>query len=209
MTAKTHPPSAPVTGPLDAIQRQCGATMVPRGGRWVAAHFGSPTSETAVCLSTVGLADRFDRTTLELRGAPVSIEAALELASLGGEDVGGAQVGPRDAIVRCDDADREWCLTTLPSTGVAIEITERFAAIELIGPRAAQLIRAAMIELPDRMVTAIALETDTYELLIDREDGPELWRCLLTAGASVSVACVGLDALTQLAAARQHRRRRC
>ena len=207
MTARTHEPSTPVAGPLDAILRQCGATMVPRDGRWVAAHFGSPTGETAVCLSTVGLADRFDRTTFVLRGAPAGIEAALELAAACAQDVGGVEVGPRDAIVRCNRDDSEECRTAVLCTGVVIETTERFAAIELIGPRAAQLIRAATLELLDHLVIAIAYDADTYELLIDCDHGADLWGCLLTAGTSVSVACVGLDALTQLAAARHIGRR--
>lgn len=45
-------------------------------------------------------------------------------------------------------------------------------------------------------------DPDTHELLIDRASGPMLWSRLLEAGASVSVACVGLDALAHLAAAR-------
>ena len=181
--------------------------MVPRDGRWVAAHFGSPTSETAVCLSTVGLADRFDRATLELRGAAADIETALALAAIGGEDVAGVQITPRDAIVRCNRADAETCLAALLGTDLAIEITDRLAAIEVIGPRAAQLIRAAMLELPNHVVTTIAHDTDTYELLIDRDHGPNLWACLLSAGAAVSVACVGLNALAHLAAARHSARR--
>jgi hypothetical protein len=176
--------------------------MVPRDGRWVAAHFGSASSETAVCVSTVGLADRFDRTTLELRGAPTDIEAALEQAALSAPHVRCVKVSPRDAIVRCNHVDGDMCVAGLIDTDVAVEITERFAAIEVIGPRAAQLIRAAILELPDRVVIAIAPDSDTYELLIERGDGPALWSCLLAVGASVSVACVGLDALTHLAAAR-------
>ena len=181
--------------------------MVPRDGRLVAAHFGSPASETAVCLSTVGLADRFDRATLELRGAPADVETALELTAGSADDVGCVQLSPRDAIVRCNHADSDRCLAVLLSTDVAIEITERFAAIEVIGPRAAQLTRAAILELPDHAVITVRYDTDTYELLIDRDNGPDVWESLLTAGASVSVACVGLDALTHLAAAR-HRTRR-
>jgi glycine cleavage system aminomethyltransferase T len=202
MTTQTHESSPPLAGPLDAILRQHGATMVARDGRWVAAHFGSATSETAVCVSTVGLADRFDRTTLELRGNPADVETALELAAASAEDVGCVQVTPRDAIARCNHARTDACIATLLSTDVAIEITERYAAIEVIGPRAAELIRAAILELPDQVVIAIEHDTDTYELLIERDNGPYLWNCLLTVGTAVSIACVGLDALTHLAAAR-------
>ena len=176
--------------------------MVARNGRWVAAHFGSPTSETAVCLSTVGIADRFDRATIELRGAPPDIDTAVLLATRSGEHVSASRIGPRDALVRCDRADTDTCTAALLTTDVAIEIADRFAAIEVIGPRAAQLIRAVALKLPDHDVIVIETSNDSYELLIDRHAGPRLWSSLLDAGTSVSVACVGVEALEHLAAAR-------
>ena len=42
--------------------------MVTRHGWWVAAHFGSPAGELALCETAVGLADRSDLGKLELRG---------------------------------------------------------------------------------------------------------------------------------------------
>jgi glycine cleavage system aminomethyltransferase T len=64
-------------GPLEGILRGHGATMTVRRGRYVAADFGSATSEAAVCLKTVGICDRSDRSTFEIRGAPEAIEDAL------------------------------------------------------------------------------------------------------------------------------------
>jgi glycine cleavage system aminomethyltransferase T len=49
--------------PLEAVLRAHGAVMAMRHGHLVAAHFGSVTSETAVCLRSVGLADGFGRGT--------------------------------------------------------------------------------------------------------------------------------------------------
>ena len=82
-----------------------------------------------------------------------------------------------------------------------MEVTDSLAGIEVIGPRATQLIRAVSLELLDREVIVLDTGTDAYELLIDRDGAPQLWSCLLDAGKSVSVACVGLEALDHLAAA--------
>ena len=196
----TSQTAVPVAGPLHAILRRHGATMVARGGRWTAAHFGSPTSETAVCLSTVGIADRSDRTTIELRGAPDDVDTALDTVESVAEQIGTARTGPSLAIVRCDHADT--CAVALLGTDVAVEVTDRLAGIEVIGPRATELIRAVSLQLLDREVIVLDTGTDAYELLIDRDDAPQLWSCLLDAGRSVSVACVGLEALEHLAAAR-------
>jgi hypothetical protein len=176
--------------------------MVVRDGRWVAAHFGSPTSETAVCLSTVGIADRFDRATIAIGGAPTDIGTALEVVAEGGAHIIAVRIGARDGIVRCDQADTDTCIAALLGTDVGVEITDRFAAIELVGPRAAQLLRAVALQLPDHNVIVAENGADSFELLVDRQIGPQLWSSLLDAGASVSVACVGLEALEHLAAAR-------
>jgi glycine cleavage system aminomethyltransferase T len=61
---------------MTTMLRRHGATMVERDGRWVAAHFGSPASEAAVCRSRVGLAERSDRATLELSGDPAGRRGA-------------------------------------------------------------------------------------------------------------------------------------
>ena len=51
--------------------------MASRHGRRVPAHFGSIAAEEAVCLRSVGMADRSDRDTFELRGTPSAVESAL------------------------------------------------------------------------------------------------------------------------------------
>ena len=56
--------------PLETVARNHGAVMAPRHGRRVPAHFGSVGAEEAVCLRGVGMADRSDRDTFELRGTP-------------------------------------------------------------------------------------------------------------------------------------------
>jgi hypothetical protein len=173
--------------------------MVVRDGRCIAAHFGSPTSETAVCLSTVGIADRSDRTTFELRGAPSDIDAAIASLPPPGAPVSWARTGSRSAIVRCEHTDTAACSAALLGADVAIEISNRFAAIEVIGPRASELLRAVDVHRPGTDVVVLENRATSYELLIDAETGSALWGRLLDAGAPLRVACVGLEALEHLA----------
>src|SRR5258708_1857527 len=127
--------------PLEDVVTRHGASIVNRHGRHMAAHYGSPASEAAVCLSTVGIADRFDRTTLELRGAPTDLERALDgLARLQVRSWH-SRLTSRTAIVRCEQPDTAQCVNVLiPVEGtVGIDMSDRYAAIGIIGPRAAQL----------------------------------------------------------------------
>ena len=68
----------PVRGPLDDLVREAGATMIVRDGRWVAAHYGSRAGEVAACQRAVGIADRFDRATLEIGGDPAAVDRVVE-----------------------------------------------------------------------------------------------------------------------------------
>ena len=58
---------------METVARNHGAAMATRHGRRVPAHFGSVGAEEAVCLRSVGMADRSDRETFELRGAPSAV----------------------------------------------------------------------------------------------------------------------------------------
>ena len=69
-----HPTAS---SPLETVARNHGAAMAERHGRRVPAHFGSAGAEEAVCLRGVGMADRSDRDTFELRGTPSAVESAL------------------------------------------------------------------------------------------------------------------------------------
>ena len=169
--------------------------MVTRRGRLVAAHFGSAASEAAVCLSTVGIADRSDRPTLELRGAPADLDAAL--ADL--RFAWWSRISPVRAIVRCDRAHEAACRTALsrsPSAAV-VDPGERYAAIGLIGPRAEELLDGLQGE---RRFHVLREADGCLELLVAAADGPALWQRLLAAGTPLNLACVGLDALEHLAA---------
>lgn len=79
--------------------------MVSRHGRSVAAHFGSAASEAAVCLTTVGLADRYDRMTLELHGAPQDVDLALAGIAALRRHSWCSRRSDSHAIIRCESAD--------------------------------------------------------------------------------------------------------
>jgi glycine cleavage system aminomethyltransferase T len=188
--------------PLDSLLRGHGATMAIRHGRCVAAHFGSAASETAVCLRTVGIADRSERTTFELRGAPGDVDEAL--AALGPPDAAAwwARTSARTAIVRCEYVDAPRCAAAvLPAEGtLAVDVSSRYAAIGVVGPLAEDLLATAAIDDGDGRPIVMRDGQGALELLVDTGEAERLWARLLEAGAPFRVACVGLDALEHLAA---------
>lgn len=192
------------TSPLDAVVRRHGATMINRHGRSVAAHFGSATSEAAVCVSTVGLADRSDRTTFELHGAPQDIELALAALAQMNDRAWWKRITSRTAIVRCEYADTSTCASAMiPADGtLVVNVSDRYAAIAVIGPRAGDLLGAA-VSPPGPQPIVLQDGSNTLEVLVEAASGPALWAHMLEAGAPFQVACVGLDALDHLAASRR------
>ncbi len=183
-------------GPLESVLYRDGATMFVRHGRRVAAHFGSRAGEEAVCIKAVGLADRSDRTTLEVRG---DVDAALmELAALGNRSWS-SYSGPDRAVVRCDFGDTAACLAVLePAAGVeVVDRTSAFAAMALVGPNAEALLADA--DLPSSAITLHEAGL-LYEVLVPASQGPTVWDLLLETGARFRIGCVGLEALEHLEA---------
>lgn len=176
--------------------------MVDYCGRRVAAHFGSPASEATVCLRTVGMADRWDRVTLELRGEPMGVEECLDGL---GTTAWSARVSDVRALVRCERADEPACLRVLAHAEDVsrLDVSSAVAAIQLIGPRAWRLLDAG--HLADAVVVLEA--PDRYEVLTAAGDATVVWRRLLEAGRPHGLACVGLEALGHLAASGRLRRR--
>jgi hypothetical protein len=103
----TERPDAEQRSPLGDVLRRHGATMTTRHGRRVAAHFGSMATETAVCTGTLGIADRFDRTTLKLWGEPMDVRLALAALDRLPQRSWSSPLSARGAIVRCERADME------------------------------------------------------------------------------------------------------
>lgn len=186
---------------LSTILRRHGATLVERHGRCVAAHFGSPVGEEAVCRSTVGLADRSDRTTLEVRGPAADVDAALaELARLG-ERAWSLRLSPGHALVRCEGEDAAACESAVvqPDGTSVLDLGEAYAGLDLIGPRAGDVLRAAGLDRDDSTALVVREDRAFVELLVPRAQGPALWNRLLDAGAPSGLACVGIEALQRLA----------
>lgn len=189
--------SPTVSSPLETVARNHGATMATRHGRRVPAHFGSVGAEEAVCLRSVGMADRADRETFELRGFPGALENALVTV---GEYAWCSFIAADRALVRCEQEHAAVCtalLRKLPEV-TASNRTAAYAAIGLIGPRAKELLMEIDLN-PSGQIIQEAL--GCYEILVAAERGPELWEHLLVSGAPYDLACVGHDALDRLAAA--------
>lgn len=203
-----------------------GAVLHERDGHTVATSYGSVPGEIAVCMKSVGLADRSDFGTLELRGDQDLLDRAL-IARLGDPAVapGGARrqravwylrldrrrallVGPHAALASGPPMGRGRDRADLPHRDIGSAV----ARISVIGPRAARLLDAA--ELPgelaigavgrdpaDTDVVGILRESQRRFLLIVQASAADaLWTRLLAAGEPLGAAFVGLDALTLLSA---------
>jgi glycine cleavage system aminomethyltransferase T len=185
------------SSPLETVARNHGAAMASRHGRRVPAHFGSVGAEEAVCLRAVGMSDRSDRDTFELRGTPTAVENALVAV---GEYAWCSFVTADRALARCEH-EHAAAVTALLANQDGLSAAQRssaFAAIGLIGPRAKELLMEVDLN-PSGVVIQEA--QGCYEILLSAERGPELWESLLEAGAPYGLACVGHDALDRLAAA--------
>jgi glycine cleavage system aminomethyltransferase T len=165
----------------------------------VPVSFGSTAAEEAVCQKGVGMADRSDRDTFELRGDPVAIETALtELGPL----VWASFIGADRALVRCAAESTAEVSDVLTHYGdVAVKArTAAYAVIGLVGPRASELLNEVDLT-PSGLIIREA--RDAFEILLPADHGPSLWDFLVEAGEPFDLACVGLDALDRLAAARR------
>ena len=186
--------------PLETVARNHGAVMAERHGRRVPAHFGSTAAEEAVCQTGVGMADRSDRDTFELRGDPVAIETRPDRARR-------ARLGllhrrrPRRRPLRRRSTPR--CPTCSAHYGdVAVTTAPpAYAAIGLDRPARARAPRTRSTSRPSGLIIREA--RDCFEILLPAAHGPQLWDYLVEAGEPFELACVGHDALDRLAAARR------
>jgi len=147
--------SALAHSPLEPQLQKAGATMVTRHGWWVAAHFGSPAGELALCETAVGLADRSDLGKLELRGEAAAIELLVGQLSGGQVSPGDAllaegawwcAVSPGHVLALCDAGETErvrsaaiQAVRWTPGAEVT-DVTARYAALGLFGPRTADVL---------------------------------------------------------------------
>jgi len=162
--------------PLEPQLQKAGATMVARHGWWVAAHFGSPGGELALCETAVGLADRSDLGKLELRGERSALEQLVGQLSGGSVDPGDAllaggawwcAVSPTHVLALCDAGDTDRLRTRAldavrwtPGATVA-DVTAHYAAIGLLGPRTADV----LAELSDTEPPLGDVESPAFDVL--------------------------------------------
>ena len=190
--------------------RRHGATMILRDGRRVVAHFGSPASEAAVCRSRVGLAERSDRATLELTGTPDAVDESLaELAHLA-DAAWWVRRSPHRAIARCEGAAADACIALMlrAEDAAVTDISADCAALDLIGPRAPDVLHAHLEQEGRPVVLVVRRDAACVELLVARAHGPALWNGLLELGDRHGIACVGLEALEHLDVSERLSRRR-
>jgi glycine cleavage system aminomethyltransferase T len=213
--------------PVPATCLAAGARLAERDGHTVVAHYGSVPGEIAVCMKSVGLADRSDLGTFELRAETSLLDRALA-ARVGDPPVApGAgrrmrevwylRLSSRRALL----VGAHQALALGPTIGRSSErsglsvsdIAASVAIISVIGPRAGRLMAAA--ELPDDLaigevvrdagdpsVVAILRESQRRLLVIVQAVGVDaLWSRLLAAGEPLGAAFVGGDALALLGAA--------
>ncbi|HVF78505.1 MAG TPA: hypothetical protein VNA28_09420 [Solirubrobacteraceae bacterium] len=203
-----------------------GAVLHDRDGHTVATSYGSVPGEIAVCMKSVGLADRSDFGTLELRGDQNLLDRAL-VARLGDPPVAPGTgrrlrsvwylrldqrrallVGPHGALASGPPIGKGRDRADLPHKDIGPTVV----TLSLIGPRAARLLTAAGLpgELAigavsrdpgDPSIIAIIRESPRRFLVLVRASAADaLWTRLLAAGEPLGAAFVGLDALTLLSA---------
>jgi glycine cleavage system aminomethyltransferase T len=213
---------------------KAGAVFVPRDGVLVAAHFGSVAAELAVCRHGVGMTDRGDLRVIELRGT----QAAVATVS---ERVTGRRPRPGTAH---QSAGAWWCAVTehrvlivaepAPAADLAvvaatavrstpgaslIDLADDYAAIGLIGPRAALLARDTRLLAGEAVPGALHTATTTFDglrpalllcedperllVLVPAAHGAGAWTQLMGAGRMHGASCVGRDALDRLRAVRR------
>ena len=215
--------------PLELQLQKAGATMVTRHGWWVAAHFGSSAGELALCETAVGLADRSDLGKLELRGEAGAIELLVGQLSGGQLSPGDAllaegawwcAVSPGHVLALCDAGETErvrsaaiQAVRWTPGAEVT-DVTARFAALGLFGPRTADV----LIELSDSEPPLGDVDSPAFDvlrlaaipamllrgapgsalLLTEAARGAALWTEVERAGRESGIGRVGADAVSHL-----------
>ena len=145
----------PAHSPLEPQLQRAGATMVVRHGWWVAAHYGSPAGELALCDTAVGLADRCDLGKFELRGEAGAVEQLVGQLASGHVSPGEAlysagawwcSLSDGHVVALCDAGEAPRLKAALDEAapwtpGAAItDSTRTLAAIGLHGPATAALL---------------------------------------------------------------------
>lgn len=203
---------------FEAVTRR--ARAVADRGTGVAAHYGSPAGELAVCARAVGLADRSDLIKLELRGHEPVVERLVQavvgfsLAPGGCATTGGTWMCARSeaSVVALVEPGRDCFLTDWADRsgpGFRVEDrTERWAAIALVGPATNKLLAALDLLSDPRLAPPFSevrvdgaeadllLQSSSRALLLtEARNACRVWSAVESAGKPLGLGYVGSEAL--------------
>jgi hypothetical protein len=209
----------PAETSLDALTRRAGAIVTGRLG--VAAHYGSPAGELAVCVRAVGLVDRSDLVKLAVTGRPAVLRELVRRASGMSLSPGGWAVG----------AGAYWCAVSdeivlalaepggasLPETLASADVvvadrSADWAAIGLVGEATLRVLGAVGVIGHPRLARPfgrstvggvpvdVLLQSDRRALvLVDRPVAAEVWQAIGAAGHRFGLSYVGAEAQSRFA----------
>ena len=207
------------------------AVMVERDGLPVVGHYGSVAAEIAVCTKAAGLVDRSSIRQLAIGGAEGLLDHVLGAAvPAGAPPAGHADLHRRHLVLshhgpagrRCRRPRRRHALAPGGEPG---DLHRRpgggrgaaggSAALTLVGPRSARIVRAAGLpaelglrevadgRLGGSPVTVVREDGDHFLLLFEHGHPAAVWQALWEAGREHGLAPVGNEALELLQAARR------
>ncbi|HEY1237379.1 MAG TPA: sarcosine oxidase subunit gamma family protein [Solirubrobacterales bacterium] len=222
-------------GPLEPWLLDAGANFEERNGWRVATSFRLAPDELETIRVAAGIVDRSDMGKVELQGTPDAVGSLLASVVPGGPpgagetaDLDGGLIwlsSPDRALALCEPSETTDLLGFLesvcadsPHCGV-VEVTAGFAAIELRGPRARELLErltaidvrgsalpvggvraGAVAEVPS---TLLRVDDAGYLILVSSQEAPDAWEIVVDAGGPLGARPVGADALAQLNSSRE------
>lgn len=210
--------AVPLQSALEAVTQRAGAVGNRNTG--VAAHYGSPAGELAVCVQAVGLTDRSELTKLEVRGDErvladlVQAVAGISVGPGGCAEHGGTWVCGRSrasAVVLAEPGERSFLEDWIDRHGPGFRVIDRtsdWAAIGLVGVATPTVLRVLGLVADPRAASPFAevcvdgapaellLHSDVRALLLaEAEDACRIWATVEAAGKPFGISYVGSEAL--------------
>jgi glycine cleavage system aminomethyltransferase T len=208
-----------VTSALETVTRRAGAVC---NGAGIAAHYGSPAGELAVCVQAVGLADRSALTKLEITGQEDALAELVHRAT--GESIaprgyvrsGGAwwcAASPDRIVVVAEPNGEPLADSVRAIAPPGVEVTDRSAAwsaIGLVGRATLHVLAALGVTANPRLAPPfgpvciadvrgeLLLQSDRRAVvLVDADAAAAVWRAIDDAGRPYGMSCVGGEAVSR------------